>query len=704
MNRDVQTGTDTGKVSDGISQKHLQAVSFQRSYWKRSFLTTSKIKQKQFINIINFHNFLDEPLYVHMAYPLSDEEFLFRVNPGPCIGDEITCTLPEGTHLSFDNYTFKALVIDNGKSIIVMHADPIDISSRSLTVKFRKSGTVYNTRYAKRFSCQMVDAILQQEQIKIEGSLEEFSPSGLRIALKENLVEISSSIRPSEDLSIELSRGGKRIFSGIGSLIRMEDKNNLFVVRPRNLPQTLYRRRKSRNPRMSFSPSPKIVFDHPFTMSRVTFDVVDITSSGFSVVADSDTSLLMPGMIIDNITIARSGVFNLKVSAQVIYASSEKKKKIKYGFAIYDTDVTTYNQLFDLYSNAIDRHANVSREVNMDLLWEFFFESGFIYPKKYSCFSQHKEDYKKTYEKLYHRSPDIFANFTYQENEKIYGHVSIIKAYERTWMIHHLAAKPMGTKRTGLFVLNHVLNYFDGFYRMPSIGMDYMIFYFRPENKFPNHFFGGFCRQLNNPKGCSMDCFAYLTQGLPSKEETLPVGWLLHECSMEDIRELKASYKKLSGGLTVDSFCLDRKDIPQGSINDLYTKYGLKRRYGAYVLKHEGTAKAYMVVDESDMGINLSELLNSIKVIVTDDKDLPWGILKTSLGKFAQMYNSPIVPVLVYPTQYVENQRVEYDKKYNLWVLSAQASDDYAENLKREAKIRPVRLLLKILIGKFLNK
>jgi hypothetical protein len=37
----------------------------------------------------------------------------------------------------------------------------------------------------------------------------------------------------------------------------------------------------------------------------------------------------------------------------------------------------------------------------------------------------------------------------------------------------------MGRKRTGLFVLNHILNYFDGLYRMPSIGMDYMIFYFR---------------------------------------------------------------------------------------------------------------------------------------------------------------------------------------------------------------------------------
>jgi len=271
-------------------------------------------------------------------------------------------------------------------------------------------------------------------------------------------------------------------------------------------------------------------------------------------------------------------------------------------------------------------------------------------------------------------------------------------------MIHHLAAKPMGTKRTGLFVLNHILNYFDGFYRMPSIGMDYMIFYFRPDNKFPDHFFGGFCREYKNPQGCSMDCFAYITHPLTPTKKALPENWTLSETSTKDIAELRSSYKELSGGLMVDAFCLDGRIDSTGSISDLYSKYGLKRKYRAHVLKYNGKTKAYMIVDESDMGVNLSELLNSIKIIVTDKTNLPWSILKASVGMFSGLYRTSNVPVLVYPYQYADEQAIPYSKKYNLWVLSARASDDYSEHLKTQAKIRPARLFLKILLARIFKK
>jgi len=704
MDIDVHSITDVKEVTGSSSHKYPQATQFKRSKLKRSIFSSSRIDQKKIINIINFHNFNDEQIFILMADPLTKEELLFRVLPGPCIGVELTCTLPEGTPLSLDNVALKGLVIDNGQSIILMQADPVRVSSKSITMKFHKSGTIYNARHAKRFYCHLVDSLLKQGDREIKGSLEEFNPSGLRISVKGNITEVIASLSSEKEFTIHLTRGDERIFSGLGNLIRVEEMNNVLVVNPLNIPQQLYKQKKFRNPRMIFSPGPKVIFNHPFTLKRVTFDVVDITTSGFSVEAHSDTSLLIPGMIIGTATITRPGLFNLKCSAQVVHASPQKKNRVKYGFAINDTDVVTYNQLFDMYSNAIDKHANVSRDVNMDLLWEFFFESGFIYPNKYSCFSQYKEDYKKTYEKLYHSSPEIFANFAYQENDAIYGHVSIIKSYERTWMIHHLAAKPMGTKRTGLFVLNHILNYFDGFYRMPSIGMDYMIFYFRPDNKFPDHFFGGFCREYKNPQGCSMDCFAYITQPLAATKTALPENWTLRECSRQDIAELRSSYKKLSGGLMVEAFCLDGRIDPAGSISELYGKYGLKREYKAHVLKHDGKTKAYMIVDESDMGVNLSELLNSIKIIVTDKTDLPWDILKSSVGMFSGLYRTANVPVLVYPYQYADEQAVTYSKKYNLWVLSARASDDYSEHLKTQAKIRPARLFLKILLSRIFRK
>ena len=81
---------------------------------------------------------------------------------------------------------------------------------------------------------------------------------------------------------------------------------------------------------------------------RVSYDIVDINSSGFSVMVESDTSLLMPGMIIDEAFIDFAGGLNLKCPVKVVYGEKKKKNSIQYGFLITDIDVASYNQLFNV--------------------------------------------------------------------------------------------------------------------------------------------------------------------------------------------------------------------------------------------------------------------------------------------------------------------------------------------------------------------
>jgi len=65
--------------------------------------------------------------------------------------------------------------------------------------------------------------------------------------------------------------------------------------------------------------------------------------------------------------------------------------------------------------------------------------------------------------------------------------MSMVKAYENSWIIHHLAARPMRGVRTGLKTLIHFVNYIDCLYRLPvsSKKMRYNFCYYRPENNFP---------------------------------------------------------------------------------------------------------------------------------------------------------------------------------------------------------------------------
>jgi len=78
-------------------------------------------------------------------------------------------------------------------------------------------------------------------------------------------------------------------------------------------------------------------------------------------------------------------------------------------------DVTTYGKLSNILGNMLDPCLHVSDEINMDALWEFFFETGFIYPSKYNLIEPHRNDFKETYRKLYQDKPEIASHMTYQK-------------------------------------------------------------------------------------------------------------------------------------------------------------------------------------------------------------------------------------------------------------------------------------------------
>lgn len=662
---------------------------------------SGKIYRKRFINAVNHIHFEEGQLFAHMVHQHSGEEFLVRVRPEPCQGPDLICRFESGVPPIMQELALKNLLIDDGKTITCMPARIVESSRTHACVMLGERGFIFNERQSKRFHSMLVEVRLKQGSREIRGALEDFSSQGFRISSRDGVL---AGLDHNDGIEVELYRENALIYTGMCRLIRVENNGQAIAVAQYEDQRRVFKRRKLRNPRLTLIPTPKISFEHPLTRKRVTYEVSDITTSGFSVIEDADESLLIPGLIIRDVGILFVGNFKLTCEAQVVHSKRVRKDLRRFGIAIIDMDMATYSKLFDIVSNAEDIHANFTNEISMEALWEFFFETGFIYPKKYLSLYVHKEAFKKSYETLYQKCPDIFGYFTYQKNGAIYGHASIIKAYHRTWMIHHLAAKPMEKRRTGLFVLKHILNYFDGLYRMPSVGMDYMIFYFRPENRFPDYFFGGFCRQMNNPKACSMDRFAYLTcdrHGGPG----LPEGWKLEDAAAHDVDDLAGWYDRVSGGLMIRSFCLSRGGAMGETVEEMYARAGLRRKYSLLKLTFAGQAKAYLLVDESDVGINLSDLLNSIKVFITDGKGLAWDTLCRAIREVGRkVYSTEKFPVLIYPTSYAEQEAIAYEKTYNLWALDSLYGDDYSEHLKAKARFSLIKFGIGYLRKKLLRK
>jgi hypothetical protein len=678
---------------DSISKKESQfrPQVFQRQDLTRALESAQTINQEGLSNMLNYAHFSGKHVLVHLRHSKFKENILLRAHPDPFIGRELTCRLADGQlqTLNLRNYEVFHIIIDDGRSMILAPIRLSEISGNTLKVLLPEKSFAVGLRQTRRYSCRDVKAELFQSGFFAKGELLDFSPVGFRIRVSSKPSHSFHWFNSEELVNIHFRQGEQILFSGTCRCVRQQGNylDREIILAPVIEKINRFKRGRIRHLPQQLTPQPTIIFVHPFLKKKVQMEVYNISTSGFSVCESADEGVLMQGMIIPELTIDFAGANEMKCIAQVIHRSEENKKSIRCGLVILDMDISSYSRLTHVLSKALDGHAYISDEVDMDALWEFFFDSSFIYPMKYRLIQPHKESLKETYRRVYQERPEIARHLTYQRNGRIYGHISMVRAYERTWMIHHYAAKAIDNKRTGFILLRRLMHYLNEMCCLPSAKMDYVMCYFRPQNKFPDRIFGSFARALNNPQGCSMDLFKYIPFSSLSLSKELPKRWLLKPSSAQDLWEMNRFYSHYSNGLFLEALGLGPEHSGDESLEEIYRRLGFLRRLKVYSLRYRDRLNAVLMVDQSDMGFNLSELLNSIKVMVINPEGLPWNILSIAIGQLTSAYHMERVPILFYPFHYAQASNIPYQKQYQVWILNVRFGDHYLHYLQQKFKM-----------------
>jgi len=226
-------------------------------------------------------------------------------------------------------------------------------------------------------------------------------------------------------------------------------------------------------------------------------------------------------------------------------------------------------------------------------------------------------------------------------------------------------------------------------HRFPSAGMDYVMTYFRDGNRVIDRIFGGFARDLDDPTGCSLDLFSYLIFSTNSSAGDLPDRWGIRECTAYDIWKLELYYRNRSEGLLINALGLTGDRPNDGALAGLYKDRGLTRTMNAYSLVFDNEPVACLIVNTSNLGLNLSELLNGIKIIVSEPDKVPWDILSTAIHWVLDNSHVDKIPVMIYPRDYVELHNVSVEKNYYLWILDlSNRGNKFLEYLEKNFRIR----------------
>ena len=670
-----------------LTQRPLQAHEHAAERPKRS------IPRSRLINKLNHLNFVNGTLQVNFRHPLYDEISSVPAKPLPCAGSQLDCLWPAGINTQiFQTHHFEDLILSKNQQLIKITPEIVQIDHQGLRVNLPDAAEEISDRRVQRHACDGIGARLIQNRTVFSGKLVDFNAEAFKISLTIEPPHSFDSIDPLRPATVILTSRKRTLYSGELRVIRSTRglRRRHYVLSPLSEEIQRYRKTEYRSPRLQLTPSPNLVFVHPLTGSRVDLKICDLSGSGFSVEEDPSHALLLPGLILPEAELNFAGSLKIRCSAQVVFRKTPPDGatpagNVRCGLTLLDISPQDHVTLLGLLHQVRDERAYICNAVDLGALWDFFFETGFIYPGKYAFIEQNKEQIQNTYRRLYSQSPDIARHFIYQDKGVILGHMAMVRFYEEAWLIHHHAARRSAVKKAGLVVLDQIGRFSYDAYRLFSMHMNYLLCYYRPDNKFPSRVFGGLAAHINDPRGCSLDPFAYLHLEPPKEApKSLPPGYDLSPGTPADLEALNDFYSRTSGGLALRALDLEDGAWNSTALSEEYRRHGFVREKHHFSLHRNGRLAAFFVVTLSDIGLNLSDLTSCLKVIVVDRQAATADRLYEALALLKIKFPQPAMPVLLYPVSVADSHSIPYGKQYVLWTLRTHGqSDKYFQYLNR---------------------
>ena len=644
-----------------------------------------EVGRKDIINKINALNFTDDSLLLYLRHRKFSSIMSLRGKPDACLSDTVTCTLEGADHedsLGTD-YEVSAVIISDSETSFLLTPETISFSPGRISFSLPDSAIEFTHRHKVRHQSADVSAKVVADGIIFSGKLVNFTDTAINVQIHQESGQTFRWIGHTNELFLILEMRGNAVFSANCKLIKQwgESSVRTLILSPQSQVSHRFRKRKFRSSRHKLLPSPQVIFLHPLTGKKTKHRIANISGSGFAIEENPQTSALLPGLVVESAEIVFTNSFRLSCKFQVIHKAHDAAPATA-GCAILDMDVESHINLVNILHQTGDSNLNVcSEDVDLDELWEFFFKTGFLYQQKYAFVSRHKDAFKNLYQRLYGSNPHIARHFIIEENSTIQAHMSMIRVYDKTWMIHHHAALK-GSRRNGIAVLNHLNRSIIDSDNLASSKMDYICCYYRPENKFPNKVFGGVVKHINDKAKASTDSFAYFHYRRSEASPAVPQECGLTKATFQDICDLQSSYRSASGGLMMGALNIEPDQSADASLSREYEEVGFSRNRIFMSFRKAGKLKAVIVLNISDIGINMSDFTNCIQVFVVDrdeftENDL-FGIIHLMSVKFR---NDPVT-VLVHPFSFVAENSIPHEKRYDFFAIATDYADDYFDFLK----------------------
>jgi hypothetical protein len=626
------------------------------------------ISFKQLINLLNYANYETQSVTVNFT-SLTDGSLLsLRATPEPCDSESVHLLWAVKPPLQdlVKAHSFANILIDKGSAVVVVSGKMENVDTSGITVLLSKNPYVMSKRHIERYKSKHVRAVLSQNGKEVDGLLSDFGGSFLRIRIAAVSPKLSRSNRL--PIQISLNVDGRQVYEGKGEIKRELSQNEgrevvLALLAP---PDSEFETSFGHE----LDPPLSATCRHPLTGKIVRFKITALSYRLFLAQENYTRATFFAGLVIPEMRIDFGAAEAACCTTKVIGGRTGS-----WLVMIMDMSVIDQRRIFSFLERRAGQTSEVGVAIDPEDIVRFFFEAGFIYPAKYSGLADIRAVLHNVFARLYLGTPSICQHFLCERDGVIEAHIAMLHLYQRSWLIHHHASLRVGA---GSSVLGQISRYINNYSMLSSTMMDYLLFYFRPENRFPDRVFGGFCRSSNDRRVCSIDPLAYVHFDPKKVIKELDQCWALGPASAQDLSELTSFYASASGGLMLQALDLTPEDAGSRMLDDEYTGLGLKRQKLVLSLKNKGKTSAVIVALDSTPGLNMSGFARCIHVFAIDEAT-PYDVMMSQLSSLSSFYDQDEVPLLVFPCSYPAKHGVSPDKIYNLFVFRASVGERFFE-------------------------
>lgn len=635
-------------------------------------MTTRRVGQPQLANLLNSLDFVAESVELVFSSPHLGHDHAFMKRP--IVADfgnfEFQFEDDEAASLKTESAMLDHVVIADGLRQIRFRPATSGWVGHVLRLGLPDHAIESGARGCRRHRASTSRATVEQGASRLTGRLQDFSSTAISIRLDEG----SQAIDLDTPMATRLTQNGSTVFVGELCPIRcryFEDGSGDLVLRFPGEPRpTRSAVAAVRSMRRQLSPNPNVSFTHPLLDKAVSFVLRELSVGGFSIEETDQESLFFPGLVIADTTIDLGPEAVIRCSARVCYRFSDSDQVSRIGFSIDGISESDRLKMLAILSQRPDINTFVCpKHFDIEALWSFFFETGFIYPEKYAALREYKDQLKHLYNKLYLDLPDFSRHVVYQHNGIVHGHVAMFQYYGRSWLMHHHAARRSAHHKAGLVVMEQILRYVYDYRSCFPDRMRYIACYFRPNNRFANKVFGGSVEAMADRNQCSRDSFAYLHLSRTGATE-LGKTWTVGLAKRGDLSRFATHYLETSGGLMIDA--LDLSSIPAESDHEIDARYadaGLFRQRELLAVRKQSELVAIIALNFSDPGLNLSDLTNCVQVFALDENAFDQESLIRLIRRSAARYEGSQATAMVFPRSMADKVQLPYSKTYDLSIL-----------------------------------